>query len=224
MRILIACEESQAVCIEMRKRGHEAFSCDLESCSGGYPEWHIKDDIMYVMPGKIISLNFLGAHPVCKYIANSGVRWLASKKEIPGFEWSNKYRIFINNERFKKMRLGALFFKSMLSYVKNVGCGYVENPILHKYAMEIIQDKPTQIIQPYHFGHTETKATCLWIVGLPKLKETNNVYNEMMKLDYKDRAKIHYASPGPQREKLRSKTYPRIAQAMAEQWTEDLNQ
>ena len=221
LKILIACEESQAVTIEMRKRGHEAFSCDLQECSGGHPEWHYKSDIMHYISR---NLDFLGAHPVCKYLANSGVRWLASKKQKLGFEWSDKYHIFINNDRFEKMRLGALFFKSILSYVKSIGCGYVENPILHKYAIEIIQEKPTQIIHPYQFGHKEKKATCLWLVGLLKLKETNNVYDEMMKLDYKDRAKIHYARPGPGREKLRSKTFLGIARAMAGQWTEDLNQ
>lgn len=84
--------------------------------------------------------------------------------------------------------------------------------------MEIIKVKPTQTIHPYQFGHLEKKATNLWIVGLPLLKETNNVFAEMMKLDYKDRAKIHYCSPGPKRALLRSKTYKGIAKAMAEQW------
>lgn len=218
MKILIACEESQAVTKEFRSLWNEAYSCDILPCSGGHPEWHYQEDIMHLMPRLFVSLDFLGFHPVCKYLANSGVRWLASRKPKNGYEWSEKYQIHINWDRYEKMKLASLFFKSALSYVKSVGCGYVENPILHKYAMEIIEEPHTQIIQPYQFGHLEKKATCLWIVGLPKLKETNNVFTEMMKLPYKDRAKIHYASPGEHRSKLRSKTYTGIAKAMAEQW------
>lgn len=112
-----------------------------------------------------------------------------------------------------------MFFKSLLSNVKSIGKGYIENPIMHKYAMELIGIKPDQIIQPYQFGHMESKATCLWLVGISKLQETNNVYDEMMKLEYKDRAKVHYCSPGPERSKIRSKTYSGIAKAMAEQWS-----
>jgi len=93
----------------------------------------------------------------------------------------------------------------------------IENTIPHKYAIESI-GKYTQIIQPYQFGHLEKKATCLWLYGLPKLKETNNVYDEMMKLPYSERAKVHCCAPGPERAKLRSKTYAGIAEAMAEQW------
>jgi len=219
MEGIIACEESQAVTKEFRGKGHRFFSCDLVDCSGGHPEWHYKDDIMHLLPRKFIGLDFLGAHPVCKYLTNSGVGWLVRRKPTPGFEWSEKYQIYMNWDRYEKMEMGAIFFNSMLSYVKSVGCGYVENPIMHKYAREIITEPYTQIVQPYEHGHMEKKATCLWLVGLPKLKESNNVYNEMMKLDYKDRAKIHYASPGPEREKLRSKTYSGIAKAMAEQWT-----
>jgi hypothetical protein len=222
MKTIIACEESQAVTKAFRNKGVDAYSNDIEECSGGHPEWHYQDDIMHLLPKIFININFLGAHPVCQFLANSGVRWLASRTKKEEFEWSDKYQIYINWERFGKMRLAALFFKSILSYVKSVGKGYVENPIMHKYAMEIIQEKPTQIIQPYQFGHMEKKATCLWVVGLPKLKETNNVYEEMMKLSYKDRAKVHYASPGPERAKLRSKTYLGIAEAIADQWSKCL--
>lgn len=218
-KILIACEESQIITKAFRKNGYNAYSCDIVDCSGGHPEWHYKEDVMHLLPRVFISLGFLGFHPVCKYLTNSGVRWLASKKKRDGYEWSDKYNIYINWDRYKKMELAALFFKSALSYVESVGCGYVENPIMHPYAMEIIGVKPTQIIQPYQFGHMEKKATCLWIVGLPKLKETNNVYYEMMKLDYKDRCKIHYCAPGPDRDKIRSKTYEGIAEAIANQWS-----
>lgn len=218
MDSLIACEESQSVTIEFRKLGRSTYSNDILECSGGYPEWHIKDDVMHVLPSVFLSLKFLGFHPVCKFLANSGVRWLASKKPMKGYEWSDKYKIHINWDRYEKMKLAAMFFKSALSWVKSVGCGYVENPIMHSYAMELINEKPTQIVQPYQFGHLEKKATCLWIVGLPKLKETNNVYDDMMKLDYKEIAKVHYCSPGPERDKIRSKSYQGISEAMAVQW------
>lgn len=219
MNALFACEESQALTIAFRNLGHEAYSCDLQECSGGHPEWHYKENVMHLLSTMWISLDFLGFHPDCTFLANSGVRWLTSKKSKDGFIWSDKYSIYMNPERYEKMRMGAIFFRSALSYVKCVGKGYVENPILHKYAMEIINEEPTQIIQPYQFGHKEKKATCLWIIGLPKLQETDNVYEEMMKLPYSERAKVHYASPGKDRAKLRSKTYKGIAEAMATQWS-----
>jgi len=217
---IIGCEESQAVTKEFRELGYDFFSCDLKECSGGHPEWHYKDDIFKVLSmDENKNIKFLGTHPVCKYLTNSGVGWLVRKKPTEGFVWSDKYQIYMNWARYGDMVKGACFFNDMIDAVKRIGKGYVENPIMHKYAKEIITEPYTQIIQPYQHGHLEKKATCLWIFGLPKLKETNNVYTEMMKLDYKDRAKIHYASPGPEREKLRSKTYTGIAKAMAEQWT-----
>lgn len=216
---IIGCEESQTVTKAFRSKGLDFFSCDLKECSGGHPEFHYKDDIIKVLQmNESKSIRFLGTHPVCKYLTNSGVGWLVRKKPTPGFEWSDKYQIYMNWDRYNKMVDGALFFNKMLDAVVSVGCGYVENPIMHKYAKEIITAPYTQIVQPYEHGHLEKKATCLWLVGLPKLKETNNVYDEMMKLNYKDRAKIHYASPGHERERLRSKTYVGIANAMAEQW------
>lgn len=141
-----------------------------------------------------------------------------SKTPRKGYEWSEEHGIYVNPERWKLMVKAAEHFKECLNEVIKTGMGYVENPIMHKYAMAIIITPPTQIIQPWMFGTMETKATCLWIVGLPKLKATNNVKKEMMKLPYKDRAKVHYASPGPEREKQRSKTDPNIAKAFAEQW------
>lgn len=213
MKILIGCEESQAVTKEFRRLGHEAYSCDLQPCSGGCPGWHIQDDILNALQATVGHLNFFGCHPVCTFLANSGVRWLASIKPKPGFEWSEKYQIFINPERFKEMEAAAIFFKTMLQYVKAVGKGYLENPIMHKYAMEIIGESPTQIIQPWQFGHTTTKATCLWLVGLPKLIPTEIILKEKRTQD------IWLCSPGPERQKIRSKTFPGIAKAMAEQWT-----
>lgn len=138
MTALIGFEESQAVCKSFREQGHDAYSCDLKFCSGGKPEWHIRGDVFHELSRRLHVYDFLGMHPVCKYLANSGVKWLSRKKPTPGFEWNEKYGIYINEERFKLMQEAAELFKASLECVKAVGVGYVENPILHKYAMEII--------------------------------------------------------------------------------------
>lgn len=215
---LIGCEESQEVTGAFRDLGHDFYSLDIKDSSGKYLHYHIKSDLFHYLSVRIHTIGFLGTHPVCKFLANSGVCWLASRKEKSGFTWSDKYQIYINEERFKQMELAALFFKSCLSCVETVGMGYVENPIMHKYAMEIIQKKPTQIIQPWMFGHKESKATCLWIVGLPELKPTNIVKDEMMLLPNSERQRLHYLPPGKNRDTLRSKTFSGVAKAMAEQW------
>lgn len=193
MKILVACEESQAVAIAFRNKGHEAYSCDIQDCSGGHPEWHIKDDVRNILNQK---WDMVIAHPVCKYLANSGVSW-----------------IYKDNTRMQKVKEAAEFF--MMFYNCNCEKICIENPIPHKYG-EL--PKYSQIIQPYMFGHMESKATCLWLKGLPKLKETNNVKSEMLLLPKNISQRLHYLPPGPEREKLRSKTYPGIAAAMAEQW------
>ena len=219
MKGLIWCEESQEVAGAFIEAGHDFYSLDIKESSGKYPSSHIRSDLFHHLSSRIIHYDFLGTHPVCKFLANSGVCWLASKKEKNGFTWSEKYQIYINEERFKQMEIAALFFKSCLSCVETVGRGYVENPIMHKYAMEIIQKKPTQIIQPWMFGHKESKATCLWLVGLPELKPTNIVKDEMMLLPNSERQRLHYLPPGKNRDTLRSKTFPGIAKAMANQWS-----
>jgi len=219
---LFGCEESQECTKAFLNKGWDAYSCDLQPSSGLFPNKHIRDDIFHVLhdPLFLFGLEFFGAHPPCDYLANSGVCWLTSKKPKKGYEWSEKYQIFMNMDRYQLMVDGALFFKSLLANLKRIGKGYIENPIMHKYAMEIIGEPPTQIIQPYMFGHPERKATCLWIEGLPKLQDTNNVYEEMMRLPKKEAQRIHYTSPGPNRKKIRSKTFPNIAQAMAAQWSD----
>ena len=198
MKAIIGCEESQEVTKAFRRLGHDAFSCDVLPPSGGHSEWHYEDDIFHRLHKEHFSLQFLGAHPPCTYSANSGVRWLYN---------SDRSR---NEERWEKMRKGALFTKSLLAWIKTIGKGYLEQPILHKHALEIIGERPTQIIQPWQFGHGETKATCLWIVGLPKLEPTNIVEGREQR--------IWKMAPGPDRQKLRSKTYSGIAEAIATQW------
>lgn len=201
MKVLIACEESQTVCKEFRKLGHEAFSCDIQDCSGGHPEWHIKDDVLKVIDSE--KWDLMIAHPPCTYLSNSGVSWLYNKDE-------NKTR---NEKRWQELKKASEFFYEFVN--SKIPFKAIENPIPHKYG-EL--PKYSQIIQPWQFGHTESKATCLWLYGLPKLKETNNVYKEFKSLPKNISQRLHHLPPGPERAKLRSKTYQGIAKAMAEQW------
>ena len=189
MTVLIACEESQAVCIEFRKLGHEAYSCDLQECSGGHPEWHLQMDVFEAMKLKIWNLIIL--HPHCTYTALCGNRWY----------WNSP------------LRIGGIEFCKKCWIEACKVCDYVvlEQPktIMQKYI-----GKKSQVIQPYEFGHGETKETWLWIKGLPKLEPTDIV-------DGRDH-KIWKMSPGPERSKLRSKTYPGIAKALATQYSKYL--
>ena len=197
MKVLVACEESQVVCIAFREKGHEAYSCDLQDCSGGRPEWHVKDDAVKAL--YFDNWDLVIAHPPCDRLANCGVRWLTEK------------------EYWSELDDAIMFFNKFTRYGKMGNKIVIENPIQHKYARAEIR-KYDQIIQPYHFGHLEQKTTCLWLYGVPALAHTNNVFNEMMKLPYSERAKVHYCSPGENRSKIRSKTFKGIAKAMAEQW------
>jgi len=189
VKVLVACEESQEVCKSFRKLGHEAYSCDILPCSGGHPEWHIQDDVLKHLDD---GWDLMIAHPPCTRLCNSGVMWL-EKRHL-----------------WRQMDEGALFFKKL--HRANIPKICVENPIPHKYAVSIIGRNYTQIIQPWMFGHGETKATCLWLKGLPILKPSNIVSGRVQRL--------HRLPPSKDRAMLRSKTYPGIAQAMAEQWTE----
>ena len=202
MKILVACEESQAVTIELRRLGHEAYSCDLQDCSGGYPEWHIKGDVLEQITK---GWDMMIAHPTCTYLTNSGVRWLWNKDGSK------------NELRWKQMRESAEFFNKLLN--ATIPLIAIENPIPHKYALELIGRKYDQCIQPYQFGHPESKATCFWLKGLPKLTPTNDVKNIWKSLPKNESQRIHFLPPGPERAKLRSKTFLGIAKAMAEQWT-----
>ena len=197
INILVGCEESQAVTIAFRKLGFNSFSCDILDCSGGHPEWHIKDDVIKAIKSQRWDLIIV--HPPCDRLANSGVRWLSERNL-----WHEMYKSCAFFNVFTG--LGGLGFRII-----------IENPIQHNHARLRIE-KYHQIIQPYQFGHMEKKATCLWVYNMPELKETNNVYDEMMKLSYRERAKVHYCSPGKDRAKIRAKTYPGIAEAMAQQW------
>lgn len=199
MRGIITYEESQAVTKAFRQAGHEFYSCDILPCSGGHPEWHLQMDAIEALHTKG-PWDFVGSHYPCTRLTNSGVCWL-EKRNL----WED-------------MRKAAHEFTLVPQFIKDNGVkGYVENPIPHKYAVEII-GKYSQIIQPWMFGHPERKATCLWLYGLTKLVPTNNVKAEMMKLSKAEQQRIHYLPPSPERAKLRSKTFEGIAQAMADQW------
>jgi hypothetical protein len=196
MRILVACEESQTVCNAFRVKGHEAYSCDILPTSGDHPEWHLHGDFRkWIFDG----WEMLIAHPPCTFLCNSGVRWLKG-----------------NPQRFEQMMEATRFFK-VLWGMDEAGIPQicVENPIPHKYAK---LPAYTQIIQPWQFGHKEIKATCLWLKGLPPLKPTNIVGPPPKDRDKSEWDKVHRASPGPGRAKMRSKTPLGYAEAMASQW------
>lgn len=220
MKILVACEESQAVTIELRKLGHEAYSCDIIECSGGHPEWHIMQDALPLLDGHCAfetmdgALHRIGsnwdmiiAHPPCTFLTVTGNRWFDVDR------YGEKAL-----QRCKDRELAADFFMA----IANADCGKIaiENPV---GVMSTKWRKPDQIIHPYMFGDAARKATCLWLKGLPTLTATNVVKPVIIK--YKNgkgtdspwHMETSSLPPG-ERAKLRSKTFPGIARAMAEQW------
>lgn len=204
MKVLVACEESQRVCIEFRKRGHEAYSCDIEPCSGGHPEWHLQQDVVPLLKEK---WDMIIAFPPCTYLTVTGNKWFnverygdkAIKRHILREEAINFFMAFANADCEKIA---------------------IENPI---GCMSTRYRKPNQIIHPYMFGDAERKSTCLWLKGLPELIPTNIVKPNVI---YYKNGKGSYSpwhmntmSLSPkERAKARSKTFPGIAKAMAEQW------
>jgi hypothetical protein len=197
MKVLIACEESQEVCKAFRAKGHEAYSCDVLPCSGGRPEWHIQGDCIPVVYGS--EWDLLIAHPPCTYICNSGA-W--ALKKFP--------------ERWGKLREATDFFRLLMNAPIEKKC--IENPIPHGYGVDLIGCRYTQLIQPYQFGHPESKATCLWLFGLPLLRATKDMKSVWKSLPPSKAQRLSYLPPGPDRARLRSKTFPGIAAAMAQQW------
>jgi hypothetical protein len=222
MKGLITHEESQAVVMAFnRKPNHYFFSNDLKPCSGDLPVLHFQGDCFKVMDEMYhsIGIDFVGMHPDCTYLTNAGIRWLTSKTERQGYKWSDKYQIYINPDRWKEMEKACAHFLECYRWLKKVGRGYIENPRMHPYAMEIIGIPSTQYVHPYYFGSPQMKETHLWLVGLDPLKPTNMLIPPK---DKKERLKwqnIWMASPGPKRKELRSKTDPKIADAMADQWS-----
>lgn len=219
MKILVACEESQRVCIAFRERGHEAYSCDLQECSGGHPEWHIMCDALKILRGGCEFTTMDGtrhsidgrwdliiAHPPCTYLTVTGNRWFNVEK------YGEKAI-----QRYKDREEAVDFFMAFA----NADCERIaiENPI---GIMSKRYRKPDQIIQPYWFGNPARKATCLWLKGLPNLTPTNVVEPSLKQYTKKSGQtatfSADYGSGDKNHSKRRSKTYFGIARAFAEQW------
>lgn len=188
LRVLIACEFSGAVRDAFAALGHEAWSSDFHASET--PGNHHQGDVREILDQH---WDFIGAHPDCDYIANSGVRWL--DRDI---------------DRWKKLWDACEFFKLFVNHPCHYK--YIENPIPHKYALGWIGRKYNQVVQPYQFGDPFQKATCLWTFNLPDLKPTNIVTER--------KQSCWLESPGPERKKNRSRTYAGIAKAMAQQYTD----
>lgn len=208
MKILVACEESQRVTIALRERGHEAYSCDIEPCSGGHPEWHLQQDVVPLLSKK---WDMIIAFPPCTYLTVTGNRWFDIDR------YGDKAL-----QRHKDRKDAIDFF--MLFANANCEKIAIENPV---GVMSTEYRKPNQIIHPYMFGDAERKATCLWLKGLPELVPTdivepNVVYYKNGRGSDSPWHMNTMSLPPKERAKARSKTFPGIAKAMAEQWTQDL--
>lgn len=204
MRVLVACEESQRVCNEFRKRGHEAYSCDLLPCGGGHTEWHIQADALEVVK---LEWDMVLAFPPCTHLAVSGASWFKEK------------------QRDGRQQMGIGFFLAFTA-LDHVPMVAIENPV---GIMSSVYRKPDQIIQPWQFGDPYEKTTCLWLKGLPMLQPTVEIKPELEYFEWTDsetgkkkRQPKWFADawklPPNERAMIRSKTFPGIAQAMAEQW------
>jgi hypothetical protein len=201
MRVLVACEYSGRVRDAFISRGHDAVSCDILPTEVDGP--HHEGDVLDLLDrlreaGELPQL--LVAHPPCTFMANSGAKWL-----YKGGRAENGR----DETRWTAMREAAEFFRTLLHY-PGIPMVAVENPVMLGYAQQIIGSGPTQVIQPYQHSHGETKATGLWLRGLPKLTPTDVVEGR--------EARVHRMPPSPDRWKERSRTYPGIAAAMAAQW------
>ncbi len=220
MKVLIACEESQRVCIAFRKRGHDAFSCDLKPCSGGHPEWHIRQNCLQVLNGRcqfktcngdsyfVDRWDLIIAHPPCTYLANSGASYL-------DIERYGDYA----KERLKKRDEAIQFVLKIWNCDCDKVC--IENPL--GFIQEVMPY--SQLIQPYYFGDPEKKSTLLWLRGLPLLKIDRRKfvkpimvyshYESTFVPRWKEKTRLF---PNELRQTLRSKTFPGIAEAFAENW------
>jgi hypothetical protein len=210
MKILIGCEESQTVCNAFRDKGHEAYSCDIQECSGNNPQWHIQDDIFNVLKNN--SFDMLIAHPPCTYLTNAGIKFFDE----------NIYKEKAIERKIKRQE-AVNFFLKLWNYPIQRIC--LENP--PGYINSII--KPNQTIHPYFFGEQHCKRTCLWLKGLPGLQWSN--YNTLFYyktscqkpdpsftwINKNGKVKNEYFTYN-KNSKERSKTFKKIAEAMANQW------
>ena len=210
IRVIVACEESQAVCSAFRKLGHEAFSCDILPCSGGHPEWHFQEDIFKVLEREP-KFDLMIAHPPCTFLTVTWNRWFNEEK------YGEKAI------KRKKDREDAINFFISLSKM-DIPYIAIENPI---GIMSTVYRKPDQIVQPYMFGDEAQKSTCLWLKNLPLLKPTHIVgKGEIIKFKSGKSMPKWYAEAfykcktKEERSTLRSKTFQGIANAMAQQWSD----
>jgi len=224
MKVLVGCEESQAVTIAFRKAGHEAYSCDLQACTGGHPEWHIQGDVFEVINN---GWDLMIAHPPCTYLTVTANKWLKDQPPL-------KSGALVGEAR-RNARLEAIdfFMKIANAPIKRI---VIENPV---GCMSTVWRKADQIIHPYYFGDEHRKATCLWLKNVPPLyhnKEINLFDNVITHVDQGESAEwidgktgkmkrqpkwYAMAKQGKElgdRSRERSKTFPSIATAMAEQW------
>ena len=244
MNIIVACEESQAITKELRKLGHNAYSCDLLSTSGGHKEWHYKGDIFDIINKNKVTFitedntkvriqkwDMMIAHPPCTFLAVSGARWFYHPEDshLPTSE-RRAHPKFPNRRKDQK---DAIAFVKKLWSAK-IDKIAIENPIGVLSSSSL--GKPTQIIQPWWFGDNATKTTCYWIKGLPNLKKNNQVEKKELMGEKIDKGEVITLSSGKkmqkwyaealaksknpeQRRTLRSKTFPNMAKAIAKQWT-----
>jgi len=203
MKVLVACEESAKVREAFKKRGHDAWSCDLKKTR--VPGQHIQGDVLNVLDeGGVLMI----AHPVCKRLANSGVRWLHN----PPAGKTKK-------EMWEGLEEAAKFYKALRD--ADIGMKAIENPIMHKYAKKLIGQMTRQIVQPWWFGDKAFKATGLELINLPELIPTNKLIPPKSGTEeHKQWSQCHRAPPGPNREQFRSETYQGLADAMAQQWSD----
>lgn len=212
--ILIGCEESQAVCKAFREKGHYAYSCDLQESSGGHPEWHLKIDVFKAIEGGPLvtesgEMIFIAGwdmgifFPTCTYLTVSANRWLKDQPQP-------KSGILVGEARREAQSNAVKFVVDL--YNSGIEKLAIENP---KGVLSTKFRKPDQIIHPWQFGHGEKKETHLWLKGLPLLNYTNIVKGREERVFRK-------IGPSKHRSKLRSKTYPGIAKAMADQWGSEI--
>lgn len=221
-RILVACEESQAITKELRALGHDAFSCDLLPCSGGHPEWHLQCDVFEAIK---LKWDVMIAHPPCTFLSASGAGWLyhPEDKGLP----TQDRRPHPKYPNRAKDRDDAIEFVKRL-YDSDIPCIAIENPI---GSLSSLWRKPDQIVQPWMFGDKASKSTCFWLKGLPKLVPTDIVekgeffeWTDGKSGKIKRQPMWYYkalseAKTPEQRRTLRSKTFQGMAKAIAKQWS-----
>lgn len=221
-KVLIACEESQAVCKAFRAKGHEAYSCDIQEPSGGHPEWHILGDALAVLKGGQVTTmdgqvhdigqwDLVIAHPPCTYLSNLGANhlYMGTEKKVRG---KDVFRL-MNEDRIRNAILAKDFFLAFLN--APIAKIAVENPV--PSTLWCLPEK-TQVIQPYMFGNPYKKKTYLWLKGLPVLAVTNVVEPTSLWVDGGHAKETKMQCFGFRSAKKRSKTFPGIAEAMADQW------